>query len=135
VEIQQFEYKDAGLTRVYENGKWMVGIKNWKPANDIANLDCLERHNETDELFVLLAGKCVLLSATETAGGGLEIAATAMEPLKVYNIPRSLWHNTVTMKDTKLILVEDSSTGSKNSDVIQLDAAQIAAAKKLVAGR
>ena len=135
MDIQQFEYKDAGLTRVFENEKWMVGIKNWKPANDIANIDCLERHNGTDELFVLLAGKCVLLSANETANGGLEIAATAMEPLKVYNIPRSLWHNTVTMKDTKLILVEDSATGSGNSDVIQLDAAQIAAVKKLVAGR
>ena len=135
MEIQKFEYNDAGLTRAYENGKWMVGIKNWKPANDIANIDCLERHNETDELFVLLAGKCILLSATEGAVGGLELSATAMEPMKVYNIPRSLWHNTVTMKDTKLILVEDSSTGSKNSDVIQLDAAQIAAVKKLVAGR
>ena len=135
MEIQQFGYDDAGLARVYENGKWMVGVKNWKPANDIANLDCLERHNETDELFVLLAGKCVLLSATETAEGGLELSASAMEPLKVYNIPRSLWHNTVTWKDTKLILVEDSSTGPKNSDVIGLDAAQIARAKSLVAGR
>ena len=135
MEILAYEYKDAGLTRVYENGKWMVGIKNWKPANDIAAIDCLERHNETDELFVLLAGKCTLLSADETEGGGLEIKATAMEPMKVYNIPRCLWHNTVTMKDTKLILVEDSATGSKNSDVIQLDEGQIAAVKRLVNSR
>jgi ureidoglycolate hydrolase len=135
VEIQKFECNDLGLTRVYENEKWMVGIKNWKPANDIANIDCLERHNETDELFILLAGSCILLSANEKAGGGLEIKATVMEPIKVYNIPRSLWHNTVTAKDTKLILVEDSATGSANSDVAHLDAGQIAAVKKLVAGR
>jgi ureidoglycolate hydrolase len=133
MEIMSWEYGAEGLKRVYENSKWMVGIKNWKPANDVANIDCLERHNETDELFILLAGSCVLLAANEKAGGGLALLATRMEPGKVYNIPRTLWHNTVTSKDVKLILVEDSSTGAKNSDVVQLDVAQIAAAKKLVA--
>jgi hypothetical protein len=133
MEIMSWEYGAEGLKRVYENSKWMVGIKNWKPANDVANIDCLERHNETDELFILLAGSCVLLSADEKEGGGLALSATKMEPRKVYNIPRTLWHNTVTSKDVKLILVEDSSTGAKNSDVLQLDAAQIAVAKKLAA--
>jgi ureidoglycolate hydrolase len=133
MEIMSWEYGAEGLKRVYENSKWMVGVKNWKPANDVANIDCLERHNETDELFILLAGSCVLLSANEKAGGGLALLVTRMEPGKVYNIPRTLWHNTVTSKDVKLILVEDSSTGAKNSDVVQLDVAQIAAAKKLVA--
>jgi ureidoglycolate hydrolase len=133
MEIMSWEYGAEGLKRVYENSKWMVGIKNWKPANDIANIDCLERHNETDELFILLAGSCVLLSANEKAGGGLELAATKMKPERVYSIPRTLWHNTVTSKDVKLILVEDSSTGAKNSDVVQLDAGQIAAAKQLAA--
>lgn len=135
MEIQSFEFAGAGLTRVYENEKWMVGIKNWKPANDISGIDCLERHNGTDELFVLVAGSCILLSATEKTGGGLDISATVMVPLKVYNIPRSLWHNTVTAKDTKLILIEDSSTGASNSDVLPLDADQIAAVKRLTGNR
>lgn len=134
MEIQKYEYEEQGLRRVFENEKWMVGIKNWKPANDVANIDCLERHNGTDELFVLLSGACVLLSAAEKSGGGLEISALRMEPLRVYNIPRSLWHNTVTSKDVKLILVEDSSTGSSNSDVLSLDEAQRAEARRLVAG-
>jgi len=130
MEIQEFEFGEEGLKRVYENDKWMVGIKNWKPANDIANIDCLERHNETDELFVLLAGSCTLLSAIEE-NGRLAVKATAMKPMKVYNIPRSLWHNTVTMKSTKLILVEDVSTGAKNSDVLKLSGEQIAEVKRI----
>ena len=95
MEIKKFEYEGEGLTRVFENEKWMVGIKNWKPANDIANTDCLERHNKTDELFVLIAGECVLLYANEVSGK-LEIGAVKMEPMKVYDIPPTLWHNTVT---------------------------------------
>jgi hypothetical protein len=131
MKIEKSEYSGEGLVRVYENATWMVGIKNWKPANDIANIDCLERHNETDELFVLLAGSCTLLFANEKEQG-LEIEAEAMEPLKLYKIPQSLWHNTVTKKDTKLLLVEDSATCSKNSDVVMLDPAQRAKVRALV---
>lgn len=133
MKIEQYEFEGEGLTRVFENEKWMVGIKNWKPANDISNLNCLERHNKTDELFILLAGKCVLLFANEV-NGELAIEAVDMQPKKVYNIPSTLWHNTVTNKETKLILVEDSSTGMDNSDILDLNDAQIAKVKELAAG-
>jgi hypothetical protein len=119
------------MNRVYENKKWTVGIKNWKPANDKSGIDCLERHNETDELFVLIAGRCTLLYANEEAGGKLRIEAVPMEPFRVYNIPATLWHNTVTQKDTRMILIEDSSTGMNNSDVLSLNAGQIAEVKGL----
>ena len=131
MEILNYGYDGEGLTRVFENEKWTVGIKNWKPMNDIANIDNLERHNKTDELFILLQGHCTLLYANETADG-LDIQAVEMEPLKVYNIPCTLWHNTVTRKDTKLALIEDSSTGSANSDVIELTPAQIARVHQLL---
>jgi len=142
--IQTYSSDAEGMKRVYENPSWMVGVKNWKPANDIANIDCLERHNATDELFVLLSGSCVLLSAEpgpgqargqeQGAGGALKLSALKMEPFKVYNVPTSLWHNTVTSKDAKLILVEDSSTGSANSDILNLDEAMRAEARALAAG-
>lgn len=128
--IQKYEFNGEGMTRVFENEKWMVGIKNWKPANDITGLNCLERHNKTDELFILLAGKCVLLFANEV-NGELVIEAETMEPMKVYNIPATLWHNTVTTKETKLILVEDSSTSMENSNILDLNEAQIAKVKEL----
>ena len=34
MKIQSFEYTGEGMRRVYENGQWTVGIKNYKPAND-----------------------------------------------------------------------------------------------------
>ena len=130
-KILSYEFSGEGMTRVYENPKWMIGIKNWKPMNDIANINCLERHNETDELFILLNGSCTLLYANE-AEGGLKIEAVKMEPGRVYNIPRSLWHNTVTEHDTKLALIEDVSTGPSNSDNYDLSEAQIAEVHRLM---
>ena len=41
MEILQYEFTGEGMHRVFENEKWTVGIKNWKPANDITGIDNL----------------------------------------------------------------------------------------------
>ncbi|HET7839495.1 MAG TPA: hypothetical protein VFL04_07015 [Rectinemataceae bacterium] len=130
MRIEEYEHGGEGMSRVYQNANWMVGIKNWKSANDIANIDCLERHNGTDELFVLLEGTCTLLFANEV-DGNLVIEALRLKPLRVYKVPRSLWHNTVTTRATKLILVEDSATSGENSDVLALSEPLKAEARRL----
>jgi|YelNatPaOPRAMG01_1025707.scaffolds.fasta_scaffold11334_8 mannose-6-phosphate isomerase-like protein (cupin superfamily) len=153
MEILEYEFTGQGLLRVYENREWIVGIKNWKPVNDLEGIDCVERHNETDELFVLLSGECILLYGNKTVqssapgavqsalthgavfpegSGKLEIRGVRMQHGKVYNIPEGLWHNTVTRPDTKLILIEAANTGSHNSDVLKLTETQIAEMKELV---
>lgn len=131
MQIENYEFSGEGMKRVFENEKWTVGIKNWKPANDITGIDCLERHNKTDELFVLLSGSCTLIYANETSTG-LCIESVKMEPMKVYNIPATLWHNTITEKDTKMILIEDSNTSMENSDIYTLNVDEISTIKKLV---
>ena len=83
MEILNYSFDGEGMQRVFENEKWTVGIKNWKPANDITGINNLERHNKTDELFVLVAGSCTLIYANEVEGG-LDIRAVKMEPNKVY---------------------------------------------------
>ena len=130
MNILNYEFNGEGMQRVFENEKWTVGIKNWKPANDVTGIDCLERHNKTDELFVLVEGSCTLVYANETEGG-LEFGAVKMEKDKVYNIPATLWHNTITCKDTKMILIEDSNTAMENSDILNLTEAQIAEMRSL----
>lgn len=129
--ILDYEFNGQGMQRVFENKKWTVGIKNWKPANDVSGIDCLERHNETDELFVLTEGSCTLVYANEVEGK-LKFGAVKMKKNKVYNIPATLWHNTITCKDTKMILIEDSCTSMENSDILNLDEVQIDEMRSLV---
>lgn len=131
MNIINYEFSGEGMQRVFENEKWTVGIKNWKPANDVTGIDCLERHNQTDELFVLVQGACTLVYANE-ADGKLEFGSVKMELNKVYNIPATLWHNTITQKDTKMILIEDSNTSMDNSDILNLNEDQIKIVKTLV---
>jgi hypothetical protein len=137
-----------GLARVYENKAWMVGIKNWKKANDAEFFTEIERHRETDELFLLLSGSCVLLSAldsdlhsafeeggveVEKEGGDLRFVAESMKPGQLYVIPAKLWHTTITRPGAKLALVEDPGTGAANSDVRVLSSAELDAARKAIA--
>ena len=65
MEILNYSFDGEGMQRVFENEKWTIGIKNWKPANDITGINNLERHNKTDELFVLVAGSCTLIYAND----------------------------------------------------------------------
>ena len=130
-KILDYEFTGEGMQRVYENEKWTVGIKNWKPANDITGIDNLERHNKTDELFALIEGSCTLLFANEE-NGELVFDTVKMERGKLYNIPQSLWHNTITKKDTKMLLIEDVSTSNENSDVMNLTPEQIEKVRSLV---
>lgn len=131
MKILSYTYDGEGLKRVYENEKWTVAIKNYKSANDISNFDNLERHNKTDEFFILLQGKCTLVFANEE-NGKLVFEKEVMKPNTVYNIPQSLWHNTITEKDTKMILVEDVSTSMDNSDIRKMTEEEIDIVKKLV---
>ena len=132
MNILNYEFTGEGMQRVFENEKWTVGIKNWKPANDVTGIDCLERHNKTDELFVLLDGRCTLLYADDDNGKAVNIGKVEMEPMKVYKIPATLWHNTVTWPGVKLVLIENNPTDMTNSDVCDLSAAQLEEIQKLV---
>ena len=38
MEILNYSFDGEGMQRVFENEKWTVGIKNWKPANDITGM-------------------------------------------------------------------------------------------------
>lgn len=133
MDIRELSYEGVALNWVHTTPNWGVGIKNYKPANDIANLDNLERHNGTDELFVLLDGECCLLYANETAEG-LCFQKLPMVQGKVYAIPAGLWHNTITRPGVKLVLIEDCASAQSNSDILKLTPAQIAEATALLQG-
>lgn len=133
MQIKELSYDGEALNWVHVTGHWGVGIKNYKPANDIANLENVERHNGTDELFVLLEGECTLLSATET-DGKLEFAKLPMAPGRVYAIPAGLWHNTITKPGVKLVLIEDQASAQSNSDILTLTAEQLTAIRALLNG-
>ncbi len=119
------EYSGEGLKRVVESGSWFVGIKNYKPFNDVDNLSALERHFLTDEVFVLLEGRCILLIDQSPDQSGSDIISVPMEKDLVYCIKKGVWHNTIVSRDVKIILVENRDTSMENSAMYDLSPEQI----------
>lgn len=120
-----YEYEGIGIQTVYQNEEWLVCIKNWKPDNDIDGLHRLEVHLETDEQFIPIHGRSILLAA-DRKDGKFDIELTGMEPGKVYNIPKNTWFYTIVEKDAKLAYVQHAGTSNDNSEYCELSESELA---------
>lgn len=120
-----YENNGEGIKCVYKNDKWLLCIKNWKPDNDVEGLKHLEIHHSTDEQFILVSGKAILLTAERKNGRFENIELTPMELGKVYNVPKEMWFYSITCKDTKMVYVQDSDCSMSNSELCDMSEEEI----------
>jgi mannose-6-phosphate isomerase-like protein (cupin superfamily) len=121
--LQVTEYTGEGYLPLVDYQSWRVAILRYIDELLPQNIDKMQRHDETDEVFVLLAGRCILF-----LGGGderiSEIYAQDMQPLKLYNIKKGCWHTHTLSPDATVLIVENRDTASHNSPEVALDANQ-----------
>jgi ureidoglycolate hydrolase len=86
----------------------------------------VERHRETNEVFILTAGQADLIVCDGDTPPG-EAFVASMEHNVAYNIGQYVWHNVVMSPDAHIILFERTGTGDDNSDFADLSPEQIAA--------
>ena len=98
-------------------GAWRVALLRYSEESHPENDGMLERHTESDEVFVLLAGKAVMI----TGGNGAQVSALSllvMEKGKIYNVKRNAWHTVVLSKDANVLIVENQDTSEANSEYV-----------------
>jgi hypothetical protein len=108
-------YEGIGYQPLVDYGDWRVAILNYldNVRPDLNNI--MERHTETDEVFVLLRGKGVMLMG----GNGPQadrVEPEVMAPGKLYNAKRNAWHTILMSRDASVLLVENKDTGDANSE-------------------
>lgn len=118
--IDIIEYTGSGYMPLVDFSHWRVAMLNFDEKYLIENIDYFQKHDETDEVFVLLDGNCTLLAADENEI--LNITAVKMEPLKVYNIKKGILHSHILSEDAKILVIENIDTTVQNSPVIMLSA-------------
>ncbi len=114
------EFNGIGYKPVVDYGAWRVAILNYIDELIPAEIGRVERHNETDEVFVLLAGQAVLFMG-EGDAEVVALHAQVLEARKMYNVKRGAWHCVVLSRDASILLVENRDTGSANSDYAPLN--------------
>ena len=116
-------YNGAGYQPLIDHGAWRVAVLRYIDELVPQDIAKMQRHLETDEVFVLLTGRCILF-----LGEGDERVSTVhaqdMEPQKVYNVKRRCWHTHTLSTDAVVLIVENRDTSSSNSSETSLDEGQ-----------
>ena len=124
--VETYSNESEGIKCVYNNGDWLVSIKNWKPDNDIEGVSHLEIHHKSDEQFILVQGKALLITAERSDNKFQDIKLTPMRVGEVLNVPKEQWFYSITQKDTKIVYVQAADTSLDNSDFADLTDEQVA---------
>jgi len=117
------DYTGEGYKPLIDFGAWRVALLRYREDNLPQHIHAMQRHDETDEVFVLLEGHCVLFLG-EGEDGITHVLAQDMEPLKVYNVRRGAWHHHTLSPDAVVLIVENRDTTAANSAEAQLSEAQ-----------
>lgn len=118
LEIKQ--YDGDGYMPLIDFESWRVAILKYCDELLPENINKLQRHDESDEVFVLLKGQCTLFIADGKEEIG-KIYHQPMELLKLYNIKKSTWHSHTLSKDAVVLIVENVNTCLLNSPEINLN--------------
>jgi len=119
-------HPDEGFKPLVDYGAWRVAVLNHIDHLDPHNLKDMQRHDETDEVFVLLAGRCILFIGDGGDGGPGTIRPVDLEPGKVYNVRRGTWHNHTLSEEASVLVIENRDTTVDNSPFCTLSPVQTA---------
>lgn len=107
--LEIYDYQGEGYRSVMSYGAWRVAFLN--PADCLREVHKLERHMESDEVFLLLRGDAILFI-------GEEMQQVRMEKHKVYNVTAGTWHAVCVSPDARVFIVENADVSQSNSEYI-----------------
>lgn len=103
--IEKYNYTGEDFKVVMQFEGWKIGFPRY--SERFSGFKVLERHNKTDEAFVLLEGTAVLHTEDESLN---------MEKCTLYNIPKGVWHHIMVSENATVMVVENSNTSAENTD-------------------
>ncbi len=106
--LDVYDYTGEGYNPTMHFNTWRVAFLNYTPDFTLP-LKKIERHMQTDEVFVLLTGTATLVM-------GDDLTPVSMEPHKIYNVRAGAWHGIAVSPDAKVLIVENHNTTTENSE-------------------
>jgi ureidoglycolate hydrolase len=117
--LEVCSYTGEGFRPLVYFNSWRVAVLNYIDELEPANIHRVERHPQTDEVFVLLRGQGTLF----VGAGEPEMEtfyAQGMELGVVYNVKPHTWHAVVLSREASVLIVENADTGEHNSQFCEL---------------
>ena len=117
--IEVREHNEPDYKPLVDYQSWRVALMNYTDDLTPDKIDRMQKHTETDEVFVLMTGRCILFIG-EGDESVTKVHAVDMEPYKLYNVKRCVWHSHTFSKDARVLIVENRDTVVENSPFVGL---------------
>lgn len=130
--IETYIHEQEAYNPLLIGPKWQVAILNYSSPDDVVNLNSLDVHFLTDEVFVLLSGHAVLIAAT-IQDNIISYDMVDMRPNIIYNIPKNMWHKIAMEPGASVLIVEDANTHKGDFEFYHLSQEQIGQLQREVA--
>lgn len=117
--LEVLEYEGIGYQPLLSCRGFRVAVLNYHPELLIENMTNFQKHDKTDEAFILLRGTCTLFLAEDET---LEtIHGVELEPCKIYNVKAGTYHTHTLSEDAMVLIVEADDTCDDNSPSILIN--------------
>jgi mannose-6-phosphate isomerase-like protein (cupin superfamily) len=123
--VDVFAWDGEGYQPFVSHRDWLVALMNWEPRFDIMNVGKVERHNHTDEVFILTHGRGILFIDDDG-----NIRVFDMEPGIIYNVTNGTWHSVIGTRESSWLIVESNDTSEENTDFRELSAEELETLRK-----
>ena len=121
--LEVHETQNPGFNLLLDSDQWRVALLNFEPDLAPERLSEFQRHDESDEVFVLLSGRCILFLG-DGQGSITQVFAQDLLPFKLYSVRRRAWHTHALSAGARLLIVENRNTSRANSPRIEMTPAQ-----------
>jgi mannose-6-phosphate isomerase-like protein (cupin superfamily) len=117
IEIREHNQPDYKPLIDYQS--WRVALMNYTADLLPEKINRMQKHTQTDEVFVLMKGRCILFIG-EGDESVTKVHAVDMELYKLYNVKKGVWHSHTFSEDARVLIVENRDTVFENSPFVPL---------------
>jgi hypothetical protein len=110
------DFNGFGYQKLHHFESWRIAVLKYIDELEIENIQYVECHHDTDEVFILLEGECRLYFYNQQMG----FTYVDMIKNKTYVIHKEIYHTHVLDQQAKVLIIENENTCDENSSRIYL---------------
>lgn len=118
--ISEKPQKD-GFETVFQNDAFKCAFISPSDQYSYGKIKLMKRHNDSDEVFVLLEGSAALL----TRDDGAPHQITPLGKRIAYNVTKGTWHHLAVSDDALVFVAESGSMKPENTESINVESEEI----------
>ena len=107
-----------GFEPIFHTPNFKCAFITLSPQYAFGEIKEMKRHNDSDEVFVLLSGSAVLLTREK---GSTEYTKTVLEYHTAYNMQQGTWHYLAVSEDALVFVAESGSMEKENTETLSLE--------------